>query len=66
MVNNMDKKLKPCPQCNDSWLFAGRSHMYPYKFLGWKTNCHCGLAWSPADKWFETEEEAVNYWNGNE
>ena len=62
----MEKKLKPCLYCDDCWLFVGRSPLYPYRFLGWKTNCHCGRAWKPADKWFNTKEEAINNWNNRE
>lgn len=59
-----ERKLRQCPYCRDSWLYSSDgSYTAGYENLGWKTNCRCGFAWKPANKWFKTKEEAIDDWN---
>ena len=56
-------KLKPCPFCGDSWVYASvGDYTSGYENFGYRVECKCGFAWG-AINWCETKEEAIRAWN---
>lgn len=58
------KTLNICRNCGTAWLvqYDGHVPFEEYRNLGWRVNCHCGLA-SFGSQWNMTEDEAISEWN---
>lgn len=62
MMNVVKNKIKPCPKCDDIWMFFSDGHHSGYEALGFRVDCVCGFAWRSMT-FCSTREEAIIKWN---
>lgn len=56
-------ELKPCPKCNDAWMYASVGvHSSGYETYGYRVKCKCGYAWKTIS-WHDTAKGAIEAWN---